>query len=322
MSTWFLPSYTGDFRLISVDASSYRDQTQTGSVLEIVNPAVHEIPVLKSFLAEARRQKWTIIDKVAPRELDGQLRQEILLSVDVGTAGAALYKLVRPADRTITAVRSVAGKIDVYETADLDKVAEALSPPSPTPETADASAAEPDGAVEPDGIIKPKRGRKKTSPTDEPSAVSVKRPTPSCPQCVPGVTSRASEVLNTFLTPDERYCWARDRYIIIKGGLSGHRYMLAHRHSTYAVKAGRICYDLDDDFVVHFHDNSVPPEEEVLAAKLILQHREPWLRNEATCLGPSPRPRQLVFKNPFGGVLDGVDEAIQTQVLGSLLRSM
>ena len=36
--------------------------------------------------------------------------------------------------------------------------------------------------------------------------------------------------------------------------------------------------------MLHFHDNSVPPEEEVLAAKLILEHREPWLRNEATCL--------------------------------------
>ena len=25
----------------------------------------------------------------------------------------------------------------------------------------------------------------------------------------------------------------------------------------------------------------MPPEEEILAAKLILEHREPWLRNEA-----------------------------------------
>lgn len=116
----------------------------------------------------------------------------------------------------------------------------------------------------------------------------------------------------------EHALWAAERFIVVEGGLSGHRYMLAHRHSRYAQKAGRICFDLDDDTVVHFHDNSVPPEEEVLAAKLILQHREPWLRNEAT-LFHSADARDI-YKNPFGGVLDGTVEAGQTQALGSLFK--
>ena len=46
----------------------------------------------------------------------------------------------------------------------------------------------------------------------------------------------------------------------------------------------KICYDIDDRCVLHFHDWTVPPEEEVLATKLILEHREAWLRNEATVL--------------------------------------
>ena len=62
-------------------------------------------------------------------------------------------------------------------------------------------------------------------------------------------------------------------------------------------------------------------EEEVLAAKLILEHREPWLRNEATML--SCNSSVLVFKNPFGDVNDGVPDANFTSRLGvSLLREL
>jgi hypothetical protein len=135
---------------------------------------------------------------------------------------------------------------------------------------------------------------------------------------VPGAISRASEVLHAFLTPEERRTWDKEHFITVEGGLSHHRYMLAHRHSAYAVQAGRICFDLDDDFTIHFHDNSVPPEEEVLAAKLILEHREPWLRNEATTFGVTT----VKYKNPFGDSGDGVAEATQTQQLGSMLKRL
>ncbi len=76
---------------------------------------------------------------------------------------------------------------------------------------------------------------------------------------------------------------------------------------------GRICYDLDARAVVHFHDMSVPPEEEVLAAKLVLEHREPWLRNEATLFGSGT----MKFKNPFGGAGDGTWDSALTSRLGS-----
>ena len=54
----------------------------------------------------------------------------------------------------------------------------------------------------------------------------------------------------------------------------------------------------------------MPPEEEVLAAKLILEHREPWLRNEATCLQQTKDGKWhdlgfLRYKNPFGDASDG-----------------
>ena len=116
-------------------------------------------------------------------------------------------------------------------------------------------------------------------------AATVKRPTPSCPQCYVDATEPATEVLLSFLDEEQHHQWSKDRSMIVTGGLTGHRYLIAHRHSEKAARAGKICYDIDDGGVLHFHDHSVPPEEEILATKLILEHREPWLRNEATCLG-------------------------------------
>ena len=110
--------------------------------------------------------------------------------------------------------------------------------------------------------------------------------------------------------------------MIVTGHLTGHRYLLAHRHSEKAARLGKICYDIDDHGVLHFHDNSVPPEEEILAAKLILEHREPWLRNEAACLGNDDGSDgfDFVFKNPFGDGSDGVPDSVFTGEIGNFLR--
>lgn len=146
------------------------------------------------------------------------------------------------------------------------------------------------------------------------SAATVKRPTPSCPQCHAGAILPATEVLLSFLDEEQHAEWAEDRSLVAIGGTTGHRYLLSHRHSEQARRQGRICYDLDDEGVIHFHDMSVPPEEEVLAAKLILEHREAWLRNEATCLGGFSNDYDYnrftdVLKNPFGGGGDGIPDA-------------
>lgn len=295
MSVWYMPSWNGDFRLIEVQNSTYRDSAgDDACVLEIVDPTEHETGLLTDFLADAVKKKWTAVQKIVTKEVNGQQRQEVLLATSMDDAGKALVKVVKPVDRTITAVRYENGKLVVHDTA-------ALVAPTP--------------AVTPEVVPKAGEGEKKK---EETKAASLTRPTPSCPQCVPGATDRASEVLLAFLTPDEHDLWARERHLVVTGGLSGNRYVIAHRHSKLAAKIGRICFDLDDDCVVHFHDNSVPPEEEVLAAKLILEHREPWLRNEATMLGLPWN--KLRFKNPFGDGMDGVPDARTTQAIGDALR--
>ena len=306
---WFFPQYRGDFRLVEVDNSSYREQADgSACVLEIVDPTAHELTLLDAFLADARASKWTPISKIVTEEIDGRQRQEILLAAPLPEVGRLLYPRLRPGDRTVTAVKSTDGVVQIFEAADLSKIDAALDPDAVVPsESAEAND-------------KPAPTKTKKKKEGEMLAVSTQRPTPSCPQCVPGAVDRASEVLLSFLSPLEHELWSRERFIVVEGGLSGHRYMLAHRHSHYAVKCGRICYDLDDDVVVHFHDISVPPEEEVLAAKLILEHREPWLRNEATLFYAADHV--LRFKNPFGGILDGVADAHQTQAIGAMIETL
>ena len=129
----------------------------------------------------------------------------------------------------------------------------------------------------------------------------------------------ASEVLLRFLSHEQHKEWAKTRSITVIGGYTGKRYTVAHRNSRLAQRFGRICYAVDDAVVVHFHDRSVPPEEEVLSAMLVLQHREDWLRNEATCLGGNFR---RVFKHPFGDMMDGVMDASLTTTIGMLAQAL
>jgi hypothetical protein len=240
------------------------------SQLVILEPTAHERGLLTAFLAVAHKRKWTTA--TLP---EGPITTHvIMLKAPVAKAGPALVRATKPAKRTLTAVTFKDGRVETAETAQLEALAE-------------KAAADPAAA-----------------------AASVARPTPCCPQCEPGSIAPARDVLLTFLTPTQHADWAAHRAITVIGGQSGHRYLLAHRHTPTAVRLGKVCYDLDDGFVVHFHASDVPPEEEILAAKLILEHREPWLRNEATVLQQDADGgwRDLGFmryKNPFGDANDG-----------------
>lgn len=155
-------------------------------------------------------------------------------------------------------------------------------------------------------------------PQEAEAAATVKRHTPCCPRCIPGAVEPATEALLAFLTPEQHEAWARGRNFSVVGGLSGHEYLLSHRHGELARRYGRICLDLDDGVILHFHDWTVPPEEEVLAAKLILEHQEDWLRNEAT-LWDRLGQAEMVFKNPFGDVSDGAADAVFAKTVGEIL---
>lgn len=291
----YLPSWSGDFRL---------EGGEQGSVLKLTNPTPGERRVIGDFLRFAGKRGWAdegIVPsgKGAPYEASSD---QIEIRAPLAKAGRPLIKLMRPVDRTLTAIMFSDGKLSIVEGATSKSLA------SIEEQTALAVQKEQEPA--------------KTEKKKEAKAASVRRPTPSCPNCLPGAVEPASEVLLDFLTPEQHEDWSRRRAIVVEGELSGHRYLLAHRGTRLAARMGRMCYDLDDGEIIHFHDWGVPPEEEVLAAKLVLEHREPWLRNEATCLGGSGRHRE-VFKNPFGDGMDGTESAgIAQGFARALLGSM
>ena len=278
MKTWYVPSFSGDFRLTAGD-------DEMTSKLLVMAPTPHEIQLLNNFLSKAHKKKWS--SELLTTD-DVNDTRTIVLAAPLAKTGPLLVRATKPADRTLTAVSYKDGRLEVAETGMLETLVARVA---------------------------------KDKDAKEAKAVSVSRPTPCCPRCEVGAIAPARDVLLAFLSLQEHADWAAHRAIIVRGGKSGHRYLLAHRNSPTAARLGKICYDLDDHFVLHFHDNSVPPEEEVLAAKLILEHREPWLRNEATCLLQTKDGRWhdlgfMSYKNPFGDITDGRDDAAITATFG------
>lgn len=281
---WYFPSHAGDFRL-----TAHHDKSEWSS-LEIVEPTVGEIELLGNFLKMAHDKKWTD-ELISPEPT--KRKKTVRLRAPIAATGELMIDVFKPGDQTLTAVTYADGSLSVVESADKHALNKAIAPKK-----------------------KPKK------------VASVKRPTPCCPQCIPGSVERASEVLLSFLSPKQHEQWAEHRAIEVQGHLTGHTYVIAHRHSPLAQHMGYICGDLNDGGVLHFHDWTVPPEEEVLAAKLVMEHREPWLRNEATCLPGGRIPGVLPhrtgawrdrFKNPFGGITDGIPSATFTHQIGNAL---
>lgn len=290
---WYIPSWNGDIR--AEQAPDWEDRTR----ITIIEPTPNELMTLGRLEHQFREQGWYKGDDplwraVKDRRRKEAKRQEVIVDAPLSKVAPLLVEGYTPGEQTLTAVVYQDGKV---ETVDGTEGTKALA------EVADKAV---------------KKKAKK--------AASVKRATPCCPACVPGSVTAASEVLLDFLDERQHADWSRHRYIQVRGGHTGHRYILAHRNSDLAVDLGRICWDADDRTVLHFHNNTVPPEEEVLGAMLVLRHREHWLRNEATVIQPSfhrdgrvdhsHHPTNLLH-NPFGDYLDGVEDAGITQTLGA-----
>jgi hypothetical protein len=299
---WYIPSWNGDLRLIPSDNNT--------TLLSIEDPTPDEERVLenlgKMFLEKGFVEEWTTHKPGFFAKLVGKKR-EIEIHAPLEKLGPLVVASMRPGPAVLTAITFAGGKCLVTDGAgqELVKMTESVVAGTPYRNAAD---------VAPEEEKKPDSEKSKALKKNEPkAAATVRRPTPSCPQCQPGAIQPASEVLLSFLNEEEHASWAQNRFIVVEGGMSGHRYVLAHRHSRLAQHIGRVCYDLDAQGVVHFHDWRVPPEEEILAAKLILKYREPWLRNEATMFGCTSNTMR--FKNPFGDISDGVDDASFTSRL-------
>jgi len=292
---WFIPSFNGDIRL----EPNKDDPKKT--TLVIFDPTEAEIKSVVGLSAIFVEKKWldapiavddasaTLVepsgDTSDPFRSRAPKTWSVTINAPLEEVGPVFVTALKPGPAVLTAVKYADGKVETVEHQATGDAAESL-----------------------------KKLAKKKKVT---AAATVSRLTPSCPECFVDAISPATEVLLSFLSAEQHKTWMKSRYIVVQGGISGHRYIIAHRNSEIAAKNGRICFDVDDRNVMHFHDQSVPPEEEVLGAMLILQHREQWLRNEATCIFGEHRFTR-VFKNPFGDIYDGIPDAQLTNAAGMM----
>lgn len=277
---WYFPSANGDIRVET------HPENPKHTLLTIIQPTPHEQDLLARFVRLFRERKW--LDREWLWDPLGEERQTVGLGIGLEVVGPLLVDNFKAGQATLTAVIFKDGRV----------------------ETVTGSGSEAKALV--------KEAQESPKPEAK-AAATVKRPTPCCPFCETGPLDAATEVLYDFLTPDERDQWEREQMIEVEGGLSGHRYLVMHRHSALAALHGKFIFDLDDGAVLHCHDSHVPPPEEVLAGKLLLEHREDWIRNEATVLAPGRHGPRLRFKNPFGNLFDGVESAFATKAYGELM---
>jgi hypothetical protein len=250
-----------------------------GAMCELItfDPTEHEWLRLEKFAAVARERKW--LDPTVGFQRTGE--QRIPLLATLAEVVPHLIEEVVPSAARLSVVGLAGGGIFAI------------------PES-DGSAA-----------FDAKRNSFATPIAKAIAGVTVKRPTPCCPRPIAGPDIRASEVLQAFSTPRQWRDWNARGYLIAHGRYTGHAYRIAHRHTNLAASQGRVTWDMDNEVAIHCYDWTVPPAEEVLAIKLIMEHAEDWLRNEATV----PAGGRDVYKNPWGDITDGVlDTALLTTV--------
>jgi len=126
-------------------------------------------------------------------------------------------------------------------------------------------------------------------PTAPPKAgATVAQPTQGCPAPdFAAMDVRATEVLLSFLNPQQADDWRKHQSFITKGA-SGARYAITSRHAVDKLRGTinkpgfeRTFYCLDDRQAFCVHDWVVPAAEEVLTMHLMVQtpHGERYLRH-------------------------------------------
>jgi hypothetical protein len=156
---------------------------------------------------------------------------------------------------------------------------------------------------------------------DATEAATVRRPTLCCPHCTTGPDLRASQVLQSFSTTEQWRSWLNLGYLYCHGNLSGRRYLVAHRHHPIAIQNKYIVWDTTGDHVIHCWDWSVPPAEEVLSIKLVLEHAEHWIRNRSGAWDIINCEDQ--FHNPFmPDNAQGADGLLSTGISRGFAKAM
>lgn len=206
-------------------------------LLTVVDPTTAEREVLQKFFTHAAKDSW--IRSIPPIEAKGETR--VALTVTLEDCGPVLAGFIHGKDsRTWTAIRYQSGKVDVIDGS---------------------------GVVGAKGEAAPAK--------DKPvAAATVKEPSKGCPAPEP-CQHRASEVLKAFSTRSQWEQWNRDGFMLAVGNATGKVYQVHHRN--VAARRGLGHSLTCEGREVCVWDATVPAEEEALASKLAVEHREHWL---------------------------------------------
>lgn len=141
-----------------------------------------------------------------------------------------------------------------------------------------------DGTVD---VAKPPVEEPKPAATPKPAPVAgatVAQPTQGCPAPdFDHAVVRATQVLRTFLNPQQIEDFERYNRFISVGADTGHRYMLTSRSERDELRnfSGRSLFDLDENRAYCVHDWTIPAPEELLTLHLFLSipGKESFLRS-------------------------------------------
>jgi len=224
MKFWFVPCWSGDFRL-EVDK---KDKDRC--VLTVENPTDADRERLRPFLTAARRRKWISSED----GLSTTGKSEIPVKAPMHVAGALLAEKAIPDGEVWTAVRHT------------------------------------------DGTVTVENGTRVAEPEKAEVAASVAKPDKGCPEPV-ACLRREAEVLRAFCTKPQ---WAQFQtygFMQCVGNITGKTYHVFHRDEAAQRGMNRSVWDVEAQSTVCVYNKSLPPEEEALALKLAIEHREAWL---------------------------------------------
>ena len=277
MRMWAIPSQSGDYRL-ETDATS-TDKCR----LTVENPTDKELEELGRFRTGCVERKWGWDADNEEGYINMVGNTTVFINAPISACGPLLVVSKMPDRTTLTAIASKNGQ----------QVAIVIG----QQEQALVKAVE---------------------KTDAEKAVTTRRGTVCCPQPIEGPLRRASRVLREWCSPSQWQSWIDNAYLDCYGGITGRKYRVYHRHHPHAVFLQQPILDLDmasrvdapealRSCKLHRWDYTVPAPEEVLGAKLILEHREAWIRNQS---GTNGHFFPDLLPNPVGDQrLDGTWDA-------------
>lgn len=212
-------------------------------VMTVEDPTESDRDLLKPFLPTAKEMGW--LDKVPTISLIG--KTIVPLKGTISEIGPILAGEVHQDASLWTGLRHSDGRVTLSDGTVL------RSPKAPEPAAPSTALA-----------------------TTAVAAVTVREPKRGCPP-PEAATRRASEVLRTFCTERQWKQWQRDGAMTVIGHATGKAYHLFHRDEAARRRLGHVLVEVGTGREVCVWDSRVPAEEEALAVKFAVEHRESWM---------------------------------------------